>query len=213
MAPSGITQRGLFDVAGDAAAGSFFGASISFPLELASGPIVVEVPWGGPNPDPTHCPGSADAPAAAGGYLCLYDRIVDNVTQPTGTNLQVQDVDGNGGTASPFGARLTARAASSGRGLVGGYGTVKAGAAERTGANGARVPPSEDVPSSWVTPRWAAATRCQRIDEPAPDLPTTSRPPELGDIEEEANRGDAVSVGPDFLVLHQKTADPPAVAE
>jgi hypothetical protein len=104
----------LFNVDGYETAGGFVGSSISFPLELASAPKWVEVPLGGPNPSPTDCPGTPDAPAAAPGYLCLYDRISGDVYSVSGANLQVQDVDGDSGTVSPFGARLSAEADQTG---------------------------------------------------------------------------------------------------
>jgi hypothetical protein len=114
MAPSGSTQYGLFNLDGYETADDFIGTSISFPLELASAPKWVEVPFGAANPDPTDCPGTADAPAAAPGYLCLYDRISGNVLASSGLNLQVQNVDGYAGTVSRFGARLSTRAAATG---------------------------------------------------------------------------------------------------
>jgi hypothetical protein len=113
MAPSGSTQTGLFNLDGYETVGNFIGGSVSFPLELASAPKWVEIPWG-TNPDPTDCPGTVDAPAAAPGYLCLYDRISGNVDPSGGLNLQVQDVDGYAGTASRFGARLSTRAQATG---------------------------------------------------------------------------------------------------
>jgi len=113
-APSGSTQTGVFNVDGYETTDEFIGGSISFPLELASAPKWVEIPWGVTNPDPTDCPGTADAPAAAPGYLCLYDRISGNVALSSGLNLQVQNVDGYAGTVSRFGARLSTRAATTG---------------------------------------------------------------------------------------------------
>ncbi len=113
-APSGVTQYGLFNVDGYETAGNFIGGNISFPLELASAPKWIEVPFSGTNPNPTACPGTADAPAAAPGYLCLYDRISGNVSPSSGLNLQVQDVDGYAGTVSRFGARLSTRASATG---------------------------------------------------------------------------------------------------
>jgi len=125
-APAGSTQRGLYNVDGYEVSGQFLGGSISFPLELTSEPKWVEVPFGGPNPDATHCPGTVEAPSAAPGYLCLYDEFVSNVTTPTGTNLQVQNVNGFGGTVSPFGARLVARANATGEVIVEGSWAVTA---------------------------------------------------------------------------------------
>ena len=67
---------------------------------------MVEVPNGVPNPDPTHCPGSPQAPSAAPGYLCVYDLSEMSVRQVlAGEYLQVTDDNGLG-HASPFGAQL-----------------------------------------------------------------------------------------------------------
>lgn len=111
-APSGITQRGFFYISGYAT--EAMATSITFPLKLSASPTAVEVPWAAPNPDPTHCPGTVDAPSAAPGYLCVYDGTPTNVAQTQwGGYLQIVDADGHGG-ASPFGAALTARVASTG---------------------------------------------------------------------------------------------------
>jgi len=107
-AESGLTQRGFFDLEGYTTYVGL-GTSITFPLELSASPTVVEVPYGVPNPDPTHCPGSPEAPSAAPGYLCLYDKLEVNVGQFDPPDyLQVLDVDNRYGGASPFGARLVA---------------------------------------------------------------------------------------------------------
>ncbi|HEY1420000.1 MAG TPA: hypothetical protein VGG90_04745 [Candidatus Dormibacteraeota bacterium] len=107
-APSGLTQRGVFVITGDASSGTL-DTSITFPLELAASPKVVEVPNGVPNPDPTHCPGSPEAPSAAPGYLCLYDEFEYNVDQRIpGEYLRVSGIDAMLGDASPFGAFLRA---------------------------------------------------------------------------------------------------------
>lgn len=104
-APSGFTQRGFFDIAGSTD-GRNLATSIAFPFELSASPTVVEVPNGVPSPDPTHCPGSPQAPSAAPGYLCVYDLFEANVGQLfAGKYLQI--TDGNAlGHASPFGAQL-----------------------------------------------------------------------------------------------------------
>jgi hypothetical protein len=88
-APSGSTQRGWINVAGDATV--LLASTIEFPLELTASPKAVEVPNGVPNPDPTHCPGSQGAPSAAPGYLCLYDGFEDNVGQLEGEHLVVNE--------------------------------------------------------------------------------------------------------------------------
>jgi hypothetical protein len=114
-APSGSTQRGSFGVEGYAhAAGDEMESTISYPLELSAAPIAVEVPRSGTNPDPAHCPGTAEAPTAARGYLCLYDRFSGNVFQATGSNLQVGNVEGVGGTTNPWGGRIIALASAAG---------------------------------------------------------------------------------------------------
>lgn len=56
----------------------------------------------------------------------LYDRITGNVDATSGIDLQVQDVDGFAGTVSPFGARLSARAAATGEVVVEGSWAVTA---------------------------------------------------------------------------------------
>jgi hypothetical protein len=114
-APSGSTQRGSFALGGYAhAAGDEIASSISYPLELSAAPTEVEVPHGGTNPDPTHCPGTAEAPTAARGYLCIYDRFSGDVFEALGSNLQVGNVDGVGGTTNAWGGRLIALASAAG---------------------------------------------------------------------------------------------------
>ena len=116
LAPSGSTQRGAFAVDGYAAAtGSFVRSSISYPLQLSAEPLEVEVPYGGTNPDPAHCGGTPQAPGAARGYLCLYDRASSNVSVGgSGSNVQVSDVDGFGATTNVWGGELITRAAATG---------------------------------------------------------------------------------------------------
>jgi len=124
MAPSGLTQRGFFNLEDTESAGQFFASAISFPLELSSAPKPVVVPHGGPNPDPTHCPGTVDAPTAAPGYLCLYDAYSFN-SATANTNPSVYNVDAVGG-ASPFGARIETAAQTTGVAYVEGSWAVTA---------------------------------------------------------------------------------------
>jgi hypothetical protein len=112
IAPSGLTQRGLFDVEGYDNPPNLTGGGISFPFELTSAPKVVEVPSGATNPDPTHCSGTPDQPTAAPGFLCLYDRTYHNVVAPPAP-LVAENVDGSFG-ASPFGVWLNVEAATTG---------------------------------------------------------------------------------------------------
>jgi hypothetical protein len=116
MAPSGTTQTGVVVVDGrEPGEGEFASNSISFPLRLASAPLVEEVHYGEVG---THCKGTKAAPTAAPGYLCIY--LISDIN--TGTwqfagpaFLYPQDpADSNFG-AGPFGVMLTARAAAAGR--------------------------------------------------------------------------------------------------
>jgi hypothetical protein len=125
-APSGTTQRGFFDIDGYTTCQDL-GTSITFPLELSASPKVVEVRNDVPNPAPTHCAGSPQAPSAAPGYLCLYDRYEANVGQAVpGEYLQVDGADERFGDASPFGARLTVVPQTTGEVLINGSWAVTA---------------------------------------------------------------------------------------
>jgi Collagen triple helix repeat (20 copies) len=73
--PAGKTLVGTYSISqgavGGTDQGSDWGASpISFDYPLAAAPTVVVVT--GVNPDPTHCTGTTAAPAAASGFLCVY---------------------------------------------------------------------------------------------------------------------------------------------
>jgi len=81
-------------------AGAISVASISFTIPLA-GPldeahvVYVPIPDGPPvtnNPDPTHCAGSATAPSAASGYLCVYEGFNGNLS-----SAGIAKVDNTGG--------------------------------------------------------------------------------------------------------------------
>jgi hypothetical protein len=125
-APSGSTQRGLFDIDGYTLYQDI-GTSITFPLELSTNPSVVEVPYGVPNPDPTDCPGSPEAPGAAPGYLCLYDKFEENLGQAVpGEYLQVFGVGTAIGQASRFGARLAVAPQNTGEAFIDGSWAVTA---------------------------------------------------------------------------------------
>jgi len=70
--PSGKTLSGAFQATDGLPAGlkGYAEATISFAFPLATKPNVEVIPVGGKGTE--HCPGSAEAPAAAGSYLCLY---------------------------------------------------------------------------------------------------------------------------------------------
>jgi hypothetical protein len=127
VAPSGSTQRGTFNVEGYQVISGFLGSSISFALELAAAPTqALEVPSGESNPYPKQCPGTAQEPSAAAGYVCLYDRFSGNVLQTTGTNLQIHDIEGVGSSSNRFGLSMSARAKATGYVFVEGSWAVTA---------------------------------------------------------------------------------------
>jgi hypothetical protein len=113
MAPSGSTQIGTVGAEGTATgAGQYVDTSISFALRLASAPTVVEVPWGGSDPN---CSGTPGSPAARPGYLCIYIRDRYNVHQGTaGYDLYPQEPGNLNFGASPFGVLLSVDSAGPG---------------------------------------------------------------------------------------------------
>jgi len=102
--PSGATLRGVFFVAGTdtAATAARSGSTISFVFPLAQAPephYVVE----GALPI-TECPGTAAAPAALPGHLCVYEGSASNAS-----NVSIGDpVSGIGPGTSRFGATISA---------------------------------------------------------------------------------------------------------
>ena len=105
-APYPKTIRGTYMVSDTVpAAGNFAFSSISFATTLNSAPTVVFKPLGGPaNPN---CTGTALAPTAAPGFLCIYEGTAVNATDFTIANAA------GVGSSSPFGLviRVTATAA------------------------------------------------------------------------------------------------------
>ncbi|MDX6645485.1 MAG: hypothetical protein QOK40_1212 [Miltoncostaeaceae bacterium] len=103
--PSGQTLRGVYRAAGGqttAPAGTLAADTITFAMPLTFGPAAHLVPAGGVAP--TQCPGSATAPAAAPGNLCVYESVDVNATGQAlvdpATNLL--------GEASRYGATVQA---------------------------------------------------------------------------------------------------------
>ena len=80
--PSGQTLRGAWDLL-YAANAVFTQSGESFAFALASAPTQHVIPSGGPNPDPTHCPGTAGDPQAASGHFCLYVTNGSNLGTPS----------------------------------------------------------------------------------------------------------------------------------
>jgi hypothetical protein len=76
---SGQTLIGAFGNIGFATGASQrFGSAISFPIPLASAPTAHFIRVGGPAV--AECAGSAAAPTAAAGHLCIYEGTATNVT-------------------------------------------------------------------------------------------------------------------------------------
>lgn len=75
--PSGRTLIGAWSNIGGASGAERIGSAISFPIPLASAPSAHFVRVGGPAV--TGCPGSAAAPTAAPGHLCIYEARASNV--------------------------------------------------------------------------------------------------------------------------------------
>jgi hypothetical protein len=91
--PVGKTETGTwaFGENSDSSIGIFVPISFNIPLAspLDGGHTVYVPPAPEPNPDPTHCAGSAVNPTAASGYLCAYAGFVlqanfNGIADPTG---------------------------------------------------------------------------------------------------------------------------------
>jgi hypothetical protein len=99
--PSGRTLTGAFANIGQAAAGGArIGSAISFSIPLASAPIAHFLRVGGPAV--AQCPGTAAAPTAAAGHLCIYEgqavnvsnqSFEDPVTAATGSTTRAFGID------------------------------------------------------------------------------------------------------------------------
>jgi hypothetical protein len=109
--PSGKTELGTYMIRGTAAvAGDRGGADISFGIPLASAPTATVLAAGA---SPTAaCPGTAAAPAAAAGQLCIYEGFNNG---NVGVPLFQDPVNGTtGSTVRAFGASLVDQATASG---------------------------------------------------------------------------------------------------
>jgi hypothetical protein len=114
IAPPKLTQRGVFKVQGYGANDTDVGGDISFPLALSAAPIVDEIT----NQTDSHCAGTALAPTAAPGYLCIYVRLDGNESNASGQGpLFVEDPNLQNGAAT-FGALLSFEVTNTGEGFV-----------------------------------------------------------------------------------------------
>jgi hypothetical protein len=105
---SGQTLRGYVQPWGQATAASELATtSVSFPFPLASAPAVNFIRTG--TTPPPACPGSAAAPAAARGNLCVYEFDLSNST------IRGENGPGGDDTASPFGFSAWIRSSGAGQ--------------------------------------------------------------------------------------------------
>ena len=103
---SGQTMTGFWNMANGAGAVNeqYIPTSVSFPKPLAAAPNVEIIRIGAPS---ANCPGSANAPSAALGYLCIYEGYSENITAGAlGYNAFNADATGVSPNASRYGAAL-----------------------------------------------------------------------------------------------------------
>jgi len=113
--PSGKTIRGNFALSGGTDATAIAYAGISFGFSLASAPTPHWIAAG--TTPPPECPGTAAAPAAAAGHLCVYE----SGNFGTINSRQICSLETCGNTANRWGAWL--RLATGGTAIFGSRGT------------------------------------------------------------------------------------------
>ena len=102
--PRGTTLRGVFAIEGRDAVPTFPDlrtAAISFGYTLASAPTPHFIVAG--MPTPSQCPGTASAPQAAVGHLCVYEASRGNIL-----NVSIANPISNTAGATRYGAELIA---------------------------------------------------------------------------------------------------------
>ncbi len=104
--PSGATLRGVYAIRGTSAT---LAGSISFATALAAAPTTNYVLAGATGG--SQCPGTAAAPAAAPGQLCVYEATGDNADA---RNI-FDTTTGTNGAATPFGAGVGVTAVNPGQ--------------------------------------------------------------------------------------------------
>jgi hypothetical protein len=109
--PSGKTLYGTYSITGkqikEADDRSSTQISLSIPLAAVPAKSVL-VPYGGPNPDSTLCPGSTSSPAASPGTLCVYEGQRENAagTKICAVSAEALCGPGTEGSADRFGASV-----------------------------------------------------------------------------------------------------------
>jgi hypothetical protein len=117
--PSGKTLYGAYSITGYAVGEANDRAStqVSLSIPLAAAPSKsVLVPYGGPNPDSTRCPGTAVSPAASPGTLCVYEGQRSNAGGTKICAVAFETLCGTGteGSADRFGAGVITFAEANG---------------------------------------------------------------------------------------------------
>lgn len=100
--PSGASLKGAYGAIGSSSAGlQRMGAAISFGIPLAVAPIPNFLSVGeGPT---AACPGSASAPTATAGNLCIYEAQRSNILS---AGFEDPITGATGSTVQPFGAEV-----------------------------------------------------------------------------------------------------------
>lgn len=108
--PPGKSEKGAYIMRGTAAAASArTGADISFAIPLAAAPTAHFLAVG--DPATATCPGTAAAPTAAAGHLCIYEGANNNLS-----SVAFQDpvTTATGTIVRPYGAVLIGAATAAG---------------------------------------------------------------------------------------------------
>lgn len=118
--PSGSTILGHYANYGRADGTAHFiaGEGISFGFRLASAPTPQVILAG--QPSTANCPGTASDPAAAPGFLCVYEHDSQNKRDNTYPSV---GVGLTGGVANPFGASIATQSSNTTAGFFWSRGT------------------------------------------------------------------------------------------
>jgi hypothetical protein len=104
--PSGVTLKGDWAVrVSNSIAGQRIQTAFSFGLQLSAAPTPHYIEAGAATP--AGCTGNVDAPGADPGNLCVFEKIVNNITA---ASQDVFGIAGTAGTADPWGAGVGANA-------------------------------------------------------------------------------------------------------
>ncbi len=109
--PAGETERGSFGAIADVtSSGKGAASEVSWPIPLASDPIVHVILAG--DPPPTGCSGSVSNPGAASGNLCIFLAFQGSAS---GTVVTLNPEDNANGEAGKSGAMIYDNSSGAGR--------------------------------------------------------------------------------------------------